>query len=138
MPYSWLTLADARTDIMARLGDLSGSFWVADEVDLLLKEAIQTFNVAALLHRDRGLLSTASGTAFYDLSALTNSSGSILARTLTVQQLVRQIIYHLAENAGVAQNGSVWIGTEMFTLTDVQEAVTRRANRFLEETGQIV
>lgn len=133
------TLAQARAAVLRRLGDPDGTFWIDDEINLLIAESIQVWNTAALYHRCRALFSTTAGTAFYDLSPLlSDGSELVLQRTITAQQLVAKIQYHLMENAGGVVDGSTWVGTECFTLADFQNAVYRRVNRFLEETGQII
>lgn len=133
------TLADARTAVARRLGDPDMVFWISEELTLLIQEAIQVWNTAALYHRCRASFSTTAGIALYDISPLlSDGSELVLERTVTAQQLVTKIQYHLMENAGVAVDGSVWVGTECFTLADLYNAVYRRVNRFLEETGQII
>lgn len=139
MGIDYLTLAEARADLLARLGDPDGVFWRAAEVDGYLCEAIQTWNVAALYHRTRATFNTTPGTAFYDLSSLLSDGTSlVLERTLTPAQIITRIIYHLMENQGQDVDGTSWVGTEMFDLDDLTQAVYRRVNRFLEETGQII
>lgn len=137
--YDYLTLAQARSAVARRLNDGSMIFWLAPEIDEIIRECIQTFNSAALYHRCRATFSTTPGEAFYDISPiLTDGSALVLERTVTAQQLTTRIQYHLIENAGTTVDGSVWVGTECFTLADVQNAIYRRTSRFLEETGQIL
>jgi hypothetical protein len=135
----YLTLAEARSDLAQRLGDPDLVFWRAAEIDEYLRESIQTWNVAALYHRTRASFNTTPGQAFYDISPLLSDGTSlVLERTLTPAQIITRIIYHLMENQGADVDGTAWVGTSMFTLDDLTQAVYRRVNRFLEETGQIV
>jgi hypothetical protein len=139
MAYTYLTLAEARADLLQRLGDPDGVFWRSAEVDGYLTEAIQTWQVAALYHKTRASFNTTPGAPFYDLSPLLSDGASlVLERTLTPAQIITRIIYHLMENQGTDVDGTAWVGTEMFSLNDLTQAVYRRVNRFLEETGQIV
>lgn len=139
MPYDYITLAQARTAVAKRLGDPSMTFWLADEIDGLIRESLQIWQTATLYHRARASFNTVPGQAFYDISnVLSDGTELVLQRTLTAQQIVKRIQYHLTENAGDVVDGSVWVGTEMFTLDDLYQAVYRRVNRFLEETGQII
>lgn len=139
MPVDYLTLAEARADLLGRLGDPDGTFWRAAEVDGYLTEAIQTWQVAALYHRTRAGFNATPDQEFYDISAnLSDGTSLVLERTLTPAQIITRIIYHLMENQGTDVDGTTWVGTEMFTLDDLTQAVYRRVNRFLEETGQIV
>lgn len=114
-------------------------FWVADEIDEAIRESLQVWNVASLYYKQRAAFTTTPGIAFYDISEnLSNGSELVLERTLTVAQVLTRIIYHLMENAGTSTDGTAWSGTSMFSLDDLTQAVYRRVNRFLEETGQIV
>lgn len=138
--FDYITRAQARAAIRQRLQDAGDEhFWTDDELNDLINEALRAWNCAALYHRAKGQFSTTPGTAFYDISdVLSDGSELILERTLTVQQITKSIIYALMENAGEEVDGSTWVGTESFSLDDVQQAVVRRVNRFLEDTGQIV
>lgn len=135
----YLTLSEARSDLAERLGDPDMVFWKSAEIDGYICESIQVWNVAALYHRTRASFNTTPGTAFYDLSTvLSDGTSLVLERTLTPAQIITRIIYHLMENQGTDVDGTAWVGTSMFTLDDLTQAVYRRVNRFLEETGQIV
>lgn len=138
--FNYITRAEARAAIRQRLQDAgAANFWADDELNDLINESLRTWNSAALYHRARGRFSATPGTAFYDISdLLSDGSELILERTLTVQQITKSIIYALMENAGEEVDGSTWMGTESFSLDDVQQAVVRRVNRFLDDTGQIV
>lgn len=139
MGFDYLDLAGARANVLARLQDPNGVFWIADEVDDAIRESLQVWNVATLYHRERGTFHTTPRQSFYDISTvLSNGSELILQRTLTAQQIAKRIIYALMENQGQTVDGSSWVGTEMFSLDDITQAIYRRVNRFLEETGQIV
>lgn len=137
--FDYITRAEARAAIRQRLQDPDGAFWTDDELDDLINEALRAWNSAALYFRSRGTFNTIPSQAFYDISdVLSDGSELILERTLTVQQITKSIIYALMENAGEEVDGSTWVGTESFSLDDIQQAVVRRVNRFLEDTGQIV
>ncbi len=139
MPYDHTDLVTARTAVARRLGDPGLTFWIADELNILIRESLQIWQTATLNNRTRASFSTTPNVAFYDISPLlSDGSELVLQRTLTAQDIVTRIQYHLMENAGGVVDGSVWVGTETFTLTDLFNAVYRRVNRFLDETGQIV
>jgi hypothetical protein len=136
--YQNTTLVQARAALAEKLGDPSQTFWVSDELDGLLRESLQTWNVAALYHRTRSGFSTTPGQAWYDISTvLADADGLVLPRTLTTAQIAKSIVYHLIENNGAAADGTA-TSTSMFSITDINNAIARRVNRFLEETGQIV
>lgn len=136
--YTYITRAELRAAVLQRLQD-SGVFWIDDEINDLIVETLRCWNTAALYHRTRATFVTAPSQAFYDISdLLSDASELVLQRTLTVQQLTKSVIYALMENAGGEVDGSTWVGTESFSLDDVQQSIYRRVNRFLEDTGQIV
>lgn len=136
--YQNITLLQARQLLAGRLGDPDMNFWIADELDSLIKESIQVWNAAALYHRTRASFQTTPGQAFYDISdVLTDADGLVLPRTLTTAQIAKPIIYHLMENNGAVSAGTA-TSTSMFSITDINNAIAKRVNRFLEETGQIV
>lgn len=136
--YTNITLAQARALLASRLQDSGMNFWLSDELDGLLRESIQTWNVAALYHRTRAGFNTTPGQSFYDVSdVLTDADGLVLPRTLTTAQIAKSIVYHLAENNGAVADGTT-TSTTMFSITDINNAIAKRVNRFLEETGQIV
>jgi len=90
--------------------------------------------------RDKGLFSTSSGTSLYDIrTELDNGSGEkILASTLRDRDIVNELQYHLLEPANNWSSSTSWSGTEMFSMADLVQAVQRRRNQFLLETGQII
>jgi len=104
-------------------------FWTDAELGVYLTEALRTFGVLSGYWRARGQFATSSGTAFYDLSS---QLSSLIGQTVTDQNLVTSIQYHLLEPA----TGSSWTGTEQFTLADVTNALEKRLNQFILETGQ--
>ncbi len=139
MALAYLTLAEARANLLQRLEDPDAVFWREAEVDEYLRESIQCWNVAALYHRTRAAFNTTPAVAFYDISTvLSDGTSLVLERTLTPAQIITRIIYHLMENQGADVDGTTWAGTSMFDLDDLTQAVYRRVNRFLEETGQII
>lgn len=137
--YSHTTLAGAKTELSLRLGDTSKVFWTDAELGFYIKDAIRTWGAMSMAFKDRGIFTTSAGTSFYDLSSVLDDGigNKILTRTLADRDIVNEIQYHLIEainNWGVS---TTWAGTEMFSMADVVQAIQRRRNQFLLETGQI-
>lgn len=133
------TRAELRATFANRLGDPNEVRWTEAEKNLLIAEAIRTWNSGAFYHRERGQITTTIGEPFYDLpSLLQNNLGSnILGMTATAQDACTAIEYSLLEPPTV-DFSAAWIGTEQFSFDDIESAIEKRRNQFLVETGQIV
>lgn len=135
MPYTATTFAQLKTQLANRLGDSLKVFWVDTELGILLTESLRTFGLCSGFWRERGVLASFSGTAFYDLGNLVVAGVPLVGYTVTDQDLIQAIQYHLLENAS---SQAAWGGTEQFTLDDVTRAIERRRNQFLSDTGAVV
>lgn len=132
MPYTHTTFGQLKTSLKSRLGDTGGVYWVDAEVGLYIIEALRVWGLLTGYWRDTGQFVTAASTPFYDISTITSIGGdSLLSYSVTDTDLSTLIQYHLLEPA----TGSTWTGSEQFTLADVTEALTRRRDAFLVETG---
>ncbi len=109
------------------------SFWTTAEINANVVEALRTWNAGARYWRNRVTFNTVAGQAFYDLSSTTGTAAD-LGYTVTDQQLVASIEYSLLEPATY----TAWTGTTQFTLSDVVNALERRRNQFLVETGAVL
>lgn len=98
---------------------------------LYIQEALRTWNAAAQFYRDRGTFETTAGTAIYDLTV---KLPQLFAPTLRDHDLIRLVQYHLLE----PPTPMAWTGTEQFSLTDVTQAIQRRRDQFLVETGIVL
>lgn len=136
--YSHLTFAQLKTLLALRLSDSTNIYWADNELGIYLKEALRTFGLVSGFYSDRDTFPTVSGQAFYNLnSALASNS---LQFTVTDQDLVSQFKYMLLEqNANVGSSWSTGSGqTDQFTLSDVTNALEKRRNQFLLETGLVI
>lgn len=144
MPYSWLTFAQAKTQLANRLGDPLKIYWLDAELGEYLKESLRTFNSVAQLHRDRCIFPTQNGLAFYDLTQTTNPNSitggtgslatnppALLGYSVTDRDLINLIQYHLIEPITTNWALSTPAMTEQFTMDDIVRAIERRRNQFL-------
>jgi len=128
MAYTYDTFSDLKTELARRLSDTGYVFWTANELGLYLKEAIRVLNAFSGYYRERVTFSTSSGTAFYTLpDQVTN-----LAYSITTRNLIEQLQFHLLESTS---SQVTWAGTSMFTMADLEDALTRRRNQLLHETA---
>lgn len=131
MAYTHTTFAQAKAQLAAWLHDPNNVHWSDAELGNYITETLRTWGVFANYWKERGAFDTAASTPFYDLST---ELPSLRAQTLTDSSLVTTIQYQLLEPA----TGVSWTGTEMFTLADVTNALQRRRNQFLVETGMVL
>lgn len=136
MSYSYLTFADAKTLLAARLDDPSKLFWVDAELSFALKEARRLWNVVTGHDRETGKFNTSDGVAFYQLaSVLTNDTAELIrAQTIRDRTVVSEMQYHLME----AQGLEAWAGTDQFTFNQVLSALQRRRDQFLADTACVL
>lgn len=103
------------------------------EIELYLREALRVWNCLSMKYRQRFTFTTEAAVPFYNLHEVLNNlnPSNLVQHTVTVQDIVEEIQYHLMEPVSPA----LWIGTDMFTLEQVVSAIERRRDQFLVETG---
>src|SRR3990167_8647027 len=135
MPYTHTNWGQLQTALSQRLRDTAQTFWTATEVPLYLAEALRTFGCLAGFWRERSTVALVSGTFIYALESQTAGSptlASLIGPTITDRDIIQQVQFALLESASTQAS---WPGTSMFTYNDVANAVTRRRNQFLADTG---
>lgn len=95
---------------------------------------MRTFGVLSAFWKQRGSVPITSGTTFYSLPSLFSPTG-VIDFTVTDHDLIKQIQYALLEDA---TSQTTWNGTSQFTLSDVINAIQRRRNQFLSDTGIVL
>ena len=133
MAYTHTTRAQLKTSLLARLDDASAVFWTNtgtfNELDLYINEALRTWGSLTGFYRDRAIFNTVDSDIYYDLtSVLTPAHRSL---NILDQDIIALMQYHLLEPA----TPTAWSGTDMFILSDLTNALQRRQNQFLYETG---
>lgn len=140
MPYTSTTWAELQARLQDRL-DSKAVFYTNNpgdlypEVPTYLKEALRFWNCASQKHRERFTFTTQPGKAFYNLhdpADLNNLvPGNLVAHTVTVRDLIGEMQLQLMEPVSPV----VWTGTDMFTMEQVVNALQKRRDQFLVETG---
>jgi len=135
MSYTHTTLSQAKSQLSARLHDLSKSFWsetgTYPELDSLIFDSLYTWQMLTGYWRERGTFNTTAGTLLYDLQSMLPS---LLGYTLTTQSVVASVQQQLLEPA----TPSIWSGSLMFSLSDISNTFQNRRNRFLIDTGIVL
>ena len=132
LSYSWLTFAQARTELAARLSDSSKVFWTDAELKIYIIEALQTWNSLSQFYKDRDSFSTVANQQWYVLTSAL--ALGLRSYNVTDLQLLTEIEYQLIE----PPSGATWTGSEMFTVQDILTALQRRRDQFLNETGTVI
>lgn len=139
MAFADVTLAQFRKLLANRLDYGDEKYWIEAELNALICEALQFWNVASLYFRDRVVLPTVASTAFYDLKDAVNGGGDKpLERTTTDREVVNSLQYSLVEAVNDFSLSSMWAGTQMFTMADLVSAVENRLNQFQTLTRRIL
>ena len=107
--YTHTTFAALKTAVQERLGDTV--FWTDAEVGLYIREALRVWGALTFRWKDISTFAIDNSIEFYDLYSLSSQ----LAQTVTDQDLLEEIQYHLLETI----NRSGWSGTTQFTLATV-------------------
>ena len=129
--YQWLQLSTAQSLLAARLADPNFLFWTAGELTLYIQEALRTYNALTEVWLSDFVFNAtlASGT-WYDLSVAT---GSPRLRTLTDNDLITMMEYHLLEPPN--GNALPWGGTSQFDLNSLETALQQRRDAMIQMTG---
>ena len=154
MTYSYITLAQARAAIAQRLGDLTQTFWIADELNRYIVEALRTWNAftntwisdfafnpptpaqsSGIGFGQGGYSSGGFGGTGFSAAVWSNLgvvSGSPRLRTVVDTDLYTLLEYHLLEPP---VGGNPWQGTAQFQLSDLVQALQRRRDEILQITA---
>lgn len=132
MPYTYLTLNQAQSELAFRLDDQSNVFWSVPELTIYLQEALRTWQAVSGYWRNRFTFDLTLNINFYDL---TQQANTLLAYTIKDSDLVSEMLYHLLE---VQLSLGLYVGTDMFSLVDFTNAIQNRRDQFLEETGMVL
>jgi len=128
MPYAQTTFGQLANTLSIRLGDTSTKFWTPLEIRAYLREALRAWQAFSGNYYFSDQFSTSPNISLYDIRSLQG-----LAPTITDRDLITEIEMHLQEPL----NSSAWSGTEQFTFEQIVEALQKRLNLFLQETGVV-
>lgn len=128
--YSFITLAQARGQLAARLNDLSQRLYLADELNRYITEALRTYNALTSLWMADYTFTVVppAGSIWTALGAI---SGYPRQKTVTDTDIYKLIQYHLLEPA----TGGTWTGTTQFAISDLSSALQARRDEILQLTG---
>ena len=139
--YFHTQLSVVRAALAERLHDPNNVYWVAAELNLYIQEALHAFQAFTNWYRERANLQLQVGSLFYDLTApgvllpnATSFAPNLFGYNVSSQTLAAQILYHLIEPQ-LTGNPFTLNGTGQFTLTQIQNAIQYRVNRFLGDSG---
>lgn len=128
MAYTSVLLQTALDDLGRRLFDPNHVFWTEAEKTRILYESNRTFAAHTNFYRDEFTFPTIANTTWYDLTAVTNT---LRPYTVTDLDLIKLIQNHLLE----PDSGFTWTGSLQFSTTDLVQAISRRRDQLLYDTG---
>lgn len=137
MAYTHTSYGQLKTQLSLRLADATKVFWTDTELGIYVTEALRTFGLCSGFWRERGTIVTSAELPFYDINQnLTNAGGTFLLKpTVTDQDIIQAVQFHLLEST---TSQTVWTGTEMFSINDINNSIQNRLNQFLSDTGCVV
>ena len=130
--YTAFTLADAINDMGSRLYDPQHIRWSESELTVYIQQAIRTYNAFTNHYRTSVEFETEPGQTFYDLGTVAPDERGL---SYTVREAVDQLLWHLLEPP---LNGTLWTGTEQYSIDDVLSALQQARDTFLMETGAVI
>lgn len=131
MPYAYVSLLQAQSDLGNRLYDPGSVFWTNVEKTAYLTEALRTWNAYTGFSRAEFILQLIPGAIWYDLADLATAPLTNRAFTVTDVDLYKLIQYHFLEPA----TGATWTGSLQFNTDDLLQAVQRRRDELLSGSG---
>lgn len=133
LPYTHTTLLAARTALVQRLDDIYPStYWAPTELNGYIVESLRCWQAHTAFYRERVTLPTANLKSIYDLTTDLQQVG-LFDYNVTNQQIYAAIEYHLLEPPT-----NPWSGTDQFTLDQINQALQRRRDQFLTDTGCVL
>ena len=134
-PYTHTSLLTARNALAQRLDPTSFPtlvYWTVPELNAYLIESLRTWQAYTAFYRDRVTMPTANLKSIYDLTTDIAQPG-LFDYNVTNQSLYSTISNHLLEPPT-----NPWTGTDQFTLDQINQALQRRRDQFLADTGCVI
>ncbi len=122
--YTWLTITQGVSQLLARLADPDGMFWTTAECSLYIQRACQMYNVLTNTWRED--FTFTSQNLWNSLGTL---AGSPRLRTATDAESYTLLQYYLLESVS---GGATWTGTSQFDLFDLSQALLHRRDEMLQ------
>lgn len=129
--YTSYRLHQFIASLSSRLGDPTNQFWTRDELALYAQDSLRTYNALTGFWRQRGTFASVDEQVFYDIPSVLPD---LRAQTVTDRDEVTLIEYGLIE----PPIADAWTGSDQFTLAAVTQALQRRRDAFLLETGVVI
>lgn len=137
--YNHTTFAEAKQRLANELGDPSKVFFTDHELGRYIVEALRWWGLTAMYFRDTAKLTTVANQAFYFIeNSLFDGTGTTLLQSLTVtdRELINDLNYALMEPQISSWPGG-WVGTEMFSLGEINAILADSRDEFLKLTACI-
>lgn len=130
VPYTHTTMGTAISMLANRLQDAGYRYWAQAEMRMAIVDALRMWQSITTAYRERAEFSIQAGDGFLNLHTLIPTR---LGFTVTDTDITKQVQYSLLE----PPTGLTWTGTAQFTSVQVSEALQRRKQQFLLDTGMV-
>lgn len=139
--YSYLTLTQALAQLALRLGDTSNVYWPQTELTSHLQTAMREWQSLTRYWRARFQFPLQQGqprnTEWYDLTSQAGDTDHLLSFNVIDTSVVSEMLAMLLEPQ-LSGSPLAYVGTDMFSLDDLTQAIQRRRDQFLVDTGMIL
>jgi hypothetical protein len=129
--YGYITLSQMQAELAGRLGDPNSIFWTSSELTLCIREALRYWNATTMAWKSRFTFQTSASQSWYDLTQQANTP---IPFTVNDSEVLSFLLYNLIEPQLL---GGSYVGTDMFSLDDLTQAMQRRRDQFLLDTGMV-
>lgn len=127
MAYSYLTLAQLRTELLARLQDSGAAFTTVAEANIYIAEALHVLNAQTLIWNQDFTFDFNPGDTWETL----NFASSPRERTITDTDIYTQMEAMLLE----PMSGGTWTGTNQYNIGLLSAALQYRRDELLLQSG---
>ena len=133
MAYSFITFAQAKTQLAQRLTDLTKQQWTDTELGLYIIDALQSFNALANFYREEFVFNSQANVTWYDITNTAQAPATLRPMSYTDQQIVNYIQYHFLEPQ-TSTYPLTWTGSLQFSVSDLLNAIQQTRDEILSES----
>jgi hypothetical protein len=124
MPYNFITTLEFDDLLAEKLGDIEKTFWSANHLAAIRKEALLTFGATAQFWKSRDGFATTNNQIFYDITSILS-----INKTQTFGDIIQLLNFDLMEDLATSTN---------YNFADVLKIIDYTIDKYLLETNLIL